>query len=105
VILASPILFSLIDHVGLDYIPEIVIEGCSCIFIPIHRHIFNLIQTRRIFLLPAGRKLPLYPAIIEKMRCFDTMLGGSHVTTKWRILGLRMELQLRAMEGSCEYIE
>jgi hypothetical protein len=27
------------------------------------------------------------------------------VTTAWRVLGLRMEEQPPAMEGSCEYIE
>jgi hypothetical protein len=32
------------------------------------------------------------------------MLGGSLVTTAWRVLGLRMEGS-PGTEGSCEYIE
>jgi hypothetical protein len=34
-----------------------------------------------------------------------SMLGGSLVTTAWRILRLRMERSPPGTEGSCEYIE
>jgi hypothetical protein len=37
--------------------------------------------------------------------CSCTMLGGSLVTTAWRVLRLRMEGSLPGAEGSCEYIE
>jgi hypothetical protein len=33
------------------------------------------------------------------------MLGGSLVTTTWRVLRLRMEETPYSLEGSCEYIE
>jgi len=33
------------------------------------------------------------------------MLGGSLVTTAWRVLMLRMEGRHPCTEGSCEYIE
>jgi hypothetical protein len=33
------------------------------------------------------------------------MLGGSLVTTAWRVLRLRMEGSPAGTEGSCEYIE
>jgi len=33
------------------------------------------------------------------------MLGGSLVTTAWRVLRLRMEERPPHTEGSCEYIE
>jgi hypothetical protein len=34
-----------------------------------------------------------------------TMLGGSLVSTAWRVLRLRMEGSPPSTEGSCEYIE
>jgi len=34
-----------------------------------------------------------------------TMVGGSLVTTAWRVLRLRMEGSPPGTEGSCEYIE
>jgi len=34
-----------------------------------------------------------------------SMLGGSLVTTAWRVLRLRMEGRPPDTEGSCEYIE
>jgi hypothetical protein len=34
-----------------------------------------------------------------------SMLGGSLVTTAWRVLRLRMEGSPPVTEGSCEYIE
>jgi hypothetical protein len=33
------------------------------------------------------------------------MLGGSLVTTAWRVLRLRMEETPPVLEGSCEYVE
>jgi hypothetical protein len=33
------------------------------------------------------------------------MLGGSLITTAWRVLSLRMEGIPPGTEGSCEYIE
>jgi hypothetical protein len=35
----------------------------------------------------------------------SAMLGGSLVTTAWRVLRLRMEGSPPGTEGSCEYIE
>jgi hypothetical protein len=35
----------------------------------------------------------------------EAMLGGSLVTTAWRVLRLRMEGSPPGREGSCEYIE
>jgi len=41
----------------------------------------------------------------SKVSAEVTMLGGSLVTTAWRVLRLRMEGSPPGTEGSCEYTE
>lgn len=36
---------------------------------------------------------------------FRVMLGGSLVTTVWRVLGLWMEGRSPAVDSSCKYVE
>jgi hypothetical protein len=45
--------------VGLDDIPGFIIKGCSSIFIPILRHIFNLSLTQHYF--PSAWKETIMP--------------------------------------------
>jgi hypothetical protein len=44
-------------------------------------------------------------SILNKLDPTPSMLGGSLVTTAWRVLRLRMEGSPPVAEGSCEYIE
>jgi hypothetical protein len=50
--------------VGLDDIPGFIIKGCSAIFIPILRHIFNLSLTRQYF--PAAWKEAAVVPVLQR---------------------------------------
>jgi hypothetical protein len=47
----------------------------------------------------------IYWNTLKYSRNVESMLGGSLVTTAWRVLRLRMEGSPPGTEGSCEYIE
>jgi hypothetical protein len=64
--------------VGLDDISGIVIKGCSDIFIPIHKHILNLIQAPSYFPASRWKEIAIVPrGNLAAMSNDFSMLGGS----------------------------